>query len=85
VAGLTVRGLVTFTRSLNAAGSTRRAEVVLVRAAEGAAHVLSRLDFSPAARTRLPAGVQLIAFEVGVGRQQVLVGLLHVVSRLDAR
>jgi hypothetical protein len=65
------------------AGSAERAEVVLVRAALGAAHILSRLYLSPAARTGLTARVQLIAFQNGVGAQQMLAGILHVVSRLD--
>jgi hypothetical protein len=58
---------------------------VLVRAAEETSHILSRLERSPAARTSLPAGVQLIAFENGVGTHQMFLGILHVVSRLDAR
>ena len=47
--------------------SARLAEVVLVDAAYGAAHVLSGLYRLLAARAGLPAGVQLIAFEIGAG------------------
>jgi hypothetical protein len=40
---------------------------VLVDAAYGAAHILSGLYRLLAARAGLPAGVQLIAFEIGAG------------------
>src|SRR5262249_10527783 len=48
----------------------------------GAAHILSRLERPPAAGTRLPAGVQLIAFEIEVGSHQLFFEFLGFLSRL---
>src|SRR5262249_11510996 len=64
--------------------SVRFAELVLVSAAGGAAHILVRVYGLPAARARPPARVQFVAFEVDAGVCEVLLGILHVVSGLDA-
>src|SRR5215469_13471722 len=64
--------------------SVRFAELVLVSTTGGAAHILVRVYGPPAARAHPPAGVQFVAFEVDAGVCEVLLGILHVMSGLDA-
>ncbi len=59
------------------AGSPGLAVFVLVAAARGAAHLISRRDGPPAARTRLALGVQLVLLEVGVTVGLVLYGVFE--------
>jgi hypothetical protein len=66
-------------------GSGQAADLMLVRAAYGAAHIIFRADRLSAARANPPAGVQLIDFQVNVRGQEMLFGFLYIVSRLDAR
>src|SRR5215472_5790691 len=67
-----------------ALASVRFAELVLVSATGGAAHILVRVYGLPAASARPPARVQFVAFEVDAGVCEVLLGILHVASGLDA-
>ena len=56
---------------------------MLVRATGGAADILSGLEGPAAAGTRLPAGVQLIAFEIEVGSHHLFFEFLDFLSRLE--
>jgi hypothetical protein len=58
---------------------------MLVGTARGAAHIIFWVDDPSAACANPSAGVQLVAFQVGVCAQEVLLGFLHIVSSLDAR
>src|SRR6266700_3881557 len=62
----------------------RLAGLVLVRTGCGAAHVIGRAEGPSAARTRLPARVQLVAFEDGGRVDQFLPGIFNLPRRLDA-
>src|SRR5947199_1146971 len=68
----------------NGAGSARLAQLVLVAALRGAAHILVWADGPPATRACLPASVQLVALHVGAGEQKMLLRQLGVAGRLDA-
>ena len=55
---------------------------MLVAAARGPANLVTGLYRPPAADARPPARMQLIAFEIGTGTQQVFLGILDVVRGL---
>jgi hypothetical protein len=57
---------------------------MLILAAYGPAHVISRAEGLPAACANPPASVQFVAFQVNVRVQEVLFGFPHIVSRLFA-
>ncbi len=66
-------------------GSAHLAELMLISATRGAPHIVFRTYDAPATRTSLPAAVQLVAFEIRVGTQEMFLGILDIVSCLDAR
>src|SRR2546423_4222369 len=59
------------------AASPGLAVLVLVAAARGAAHLISRRDGPPAARAHLAVGVQLVLLEVGLAVGLVPYGLFE--------
>jgi len=68
---------------LRASGdSGQAADLMLVGAAYGPAHVISRAEWLSAACAHAPAGVQFVAFQINVRGQEVLFGFLRSVSRL---
>jgi hypothetical protein len=58
---------------------------MFVGAACGAAHIILWTYGPPAPRTHLPAGVRLVALQVGVSDQLMFLGMLDVATSLDAR
>jgi hypothetical protein len=55
-------------------GSGQAADLMLVPAEYGEAHIIFRADSLSAARTNPPAGVQFVAFQVNVRAQEMLFG-----------
>ena len=65
-------------------GSGQAADLMLIGAAYGAAHIIFRKDSLSAARTNPPASVQFVALQFNVRAQEMLFGFPRVVSCLDA-
>jgi hypothetical protein len=56
---------------------------MLVGATRGAADIVFRAYDAPATRANLAAAVQLVAFELRVGAQEMFLGILDIASCLD--